>query len=286
MSVPKRLLICYAHPDDESFGLGALIARYVAQGVEVYLICATSGEAGSMDKSYIEQYGSIQAARLAELTCAVERLGIHDLFLLGYRDSGMMNHVDNTHPQCLWYQWNHDSESVVRSFVRVMRQVQPQVIITFNEYGGYGHPDHIACHHATIAALEHVNDPTYHIDDLPPCLPQKLYYSTVAQTPMQIRIWQERLKGVDPSKAGRNHDVDLLAILDHMTEITTHITITEYLQAWDDASNCHASQGGARIFLGFPLWLRRLLFRYQGFTRVIPSWQPHETIETDLFSGL
>ena len=109
MSVPKRLLICYAHPDDESFGLGALIARYVAQGVEVYLICATSGEAGSMDKSYIEQYGSIQAARLAELTCAVERLGIHDLFLLGYRDSGMMNHVDNTHPQCLWYQWNHDS---------------------------------------------------------------------------------------------------------------------------------------------------------------------------------
>lgn len=286
MSLSKRLLICYAHPDDESFGLGALIARYVAQGVEVYLICATSGEAGSMDESYIQQYGSIKATRLAELDCAVQVLGIRELFLLGYRDSGMMNHPDNQHGDSLWSQWNHHNEEVVRSFVRVMRQVQPQVIITFNEYGGYGHPDHIVCQRATVVALQQVNNPEYHVDDLSPYAPQKLYYSSVAKTPMQIRIWQERLKGVDPSKAGRNHDVDLLAILDHMTPITTHIPITEYLQAWDDASNCHTSQGGARIFLGFPLWLRRLLFRYQGFTRIMPTWQPHEKLETDLFGGL
>jgi hypothetical protein len=91
-----------------------------------------------------------------------------------------------------------------------------------------------------------VNDPDYHVDDLAPYSPKKLYYSTVAKMPMQIRIWQERFKGVDPSRAGRNHDVDLLAILDHMTAVTTHISITKYLQAWDDASNCHLSQGGAR----------------------------------------
>ncbi len=286
MSKGKRLLICYAHPDDESFGLGALIASHVAQGVEVYLICATSGEAGSMDASYIQQYGSIKATRLAELECAVRVLGIRKLFLLGFRDSGMMNHADNQHGDSLWSQWLHNPEEVIRSFVRVMRQVQPQVIITFNEYGGYGHPDHIVCQRATVAALQQVNDPDYHVDDLAPYSPQKLYYSTVAKMPMQIRIWQERFKGVDPSRAGRNHDVDLLAILDHMTAVTTHISITKYLQAWDAASNCHLSQGGARIFLGFPLWLRRVLFRYQGFTRVVPAWQPNETLETDLFAGL
>jgi hypothetical protein len=96
-----------------------------------------------------------------------------------------------------------------------------------------------------------VNDPDYHVDDLAPYSPKKLYYSTVAKMPMQIRIWQERFKGVDPSRAGRNHDVDLLAILDHMTAVTTHISITKYLQAWDDASNCHLSQGGARISWAF-----------------------------------
>ena len=151
----RRLLISYAHPDDESFGLGGLIARYVAEGVEVSLICATNGERGTVKEEFLEGYNSIAALRLAELECASEKLGFKHVVKLGYKDSGMMGSETSNDADCLW---QAQEDEVTRRVVEVIRDLKPQVVITFNRYGGYGHPDHIAIQRATTNAFPLASD--------------------------------------------------------------------------------------------------------------------------------
>ncbi len=281
----RRLLIAYAHPDDESFGLGALIAKYVNEGVEVYLICATNGGAGSVKPELLEGYTSVAELRLAELDCASEKLGFAGVYKLGYGDSGMMGSDANKDPDCLWHVWHTDPDSVTRRIVEVLREVQPQVIITFNEYGGYGHPDHIAIQQATTAAMEHVDDAAYITGSLPPYQPQKLYYSGIAAFLVRIGVWRTRLKGEDPRKVGTNKDIDLVKILDHVDPATTRVDIHDYHAAWDEANACHASQGGGRsTFL--PRWARRLVMRHQDFTRVYPAPTTMRVDESDQFQDV
>ncbi|HVO68925.1 MAG TPA: PIG-L family deacetylase, partial [Aggregatilineaceae bacterium] len=98
----RRMLVCMAHPDDESFGLGALIAKYVAEGVEVSLICTTNGDVGTVQPEFLPGRASISDLRLAELRCATEILGIKEVITLGYRDSGMMGSPDHDHPASSW----------------------------------------------------------------------------------------------------------------------------------------------------------------------------------------
>ncbi|MEM6284961.1 MAG: PIG-L family deacetylase, partial [Chloroflexota bacterium] len=157
----QRLLISYAHPDDESFGLGGLITKYVAAGTDVYLICATNGDAGSMDEDFLKDGRTKKEVRLAELDCASQKLNFKEVFLLDYHDSGMMGSPENDIPESLWATWHREPETVTRQVVEVMRKVRPHVVITFNEYGGYGHPDHIAIQQATVKAMDVVNDAGY-----------------------------------------------------------------------------------------------------------------------------
>lgn len=282
-----RLLIAYAHPDDESFGLGGLITKYVEQGVEVYLICATNGDAGSMDEEFLQGGKTIKDVRLAELDCAVQKLAFTDVFLLGYHDSGMMGSPDNQREDSLWYTWNHMPDTVTQRVVEVLRQVRPHVVITFNEYGGYGHPDHIAIQQATVAAMDVVNDAQYITGNLPPYQPQKLYYSSIPKLPVQIGIATTRLRGKNPRALGRNEDIDIVAILEHVDEPTTRIHISDYMTAWDEVSACHKSQGGGGgSFFGLPRWARRVLFPTQSFTRVTPPVEQRGIVEYDLFENV
>ncbi len=283
----RRLLISYAHPDDESFGLGALIAKYVDEGVDVYLICATDGAAGSMDEEYLENGKSVRDVRLAELDAAAEVLQFKNVFMLGYRDSGMMGNADNDVPESLWASWHREPETVKRRVVEIMREVKPHVVITFNEYGGYGHPDHIAIQQATVAAMEVVNDPTYVTDGLAPYQPQKLYYSSINKLPVQMGIFMTRLRGQNPRALGRNKDIDIVAILDHVDTPTTVVNISAYYDAWDTASACHASQGGGqRSFFNLPRWTKRVLFPTQSFRRIYPAAGGNTVDETDLFANV
>ncbi len=280
----RRLLICYAHPDDESFGLGALISKYVAEGVEVYLICATNGDAGSMDEEFLQDGKTIKEVRLDELARANEILKFKAVFLLDYHDSGMMGSPENDLPESLWYTWQHTPDEVTHKVVEVLRKVRPHVVLTFDEYGGYGHPDHIAIQNATMAAMGVVNDPDYHTGGLPPHEPQKVYYSGIQKLPAQIGILTARRKGKNPRKLGRNADIDIVAVLEHINAPTTRVNISQYWAEWDRASACHASQGGAsRSFLGLPRWARQMLFPTQQFTRVFPPVQQSGIIEQDLF---
>ncbi|NDJ60432.1 MAG: GlcNAc-PI de-N-acetylase [Chloroflexi bacterium] len=278
----RRILIAYAHPDDEAFGLGAVIARYVDAGVDVYLICATNGDVGTVSPEQLNGYQSVAELRLSELDCAAAKLRLKQVFTFGYKDSGMMGSETSRDPACLW---QADPAAVTRRIVAVIRAVQPQVVITFNRYGGYGHPDHIAIQRATIDAFALAADPAYSTDQ-PPYQAQKLYASSIPQTQLKIALAVLRLRGQDPRKLGKNKDIDLRAVLDHIEPTHAIVDIRDYHRAWDEAGDCHRSQQGGGPGLRFPYWLRRRLIPWQGFTRLYPIPLTDQIDETDLFANV
>jgi N-acetyl-1-D-myo-inositol-2-amino-2-deoxy-alpha-D-glucopyranoside deacetylase/mycothiol S-conjugate amidase len=281
----RRLLIAFAHPDDESFGLGALIAHYVAAGVEVYYLCATDGDAGTVSPELLEGYASVAELRVAELDKASAILGFKQVFRLGYRNSGMMRSPDNDHPDSLWYTWTHTPEAVIRRVVEVIREVRPQVVITFNRYGGYGHPDHIAIQRATTEAFSLAGDDHYLTAGLAAYAPQKLYYNNIPLFILNLMVRWMKLRGKDPRNVGRNADIDLQAILDNVEPIHARVVVGRYIKQWQEASACHVSQGGGRA--GFaPMWVRKLLGVRQGFTRVCPVPARDTVDERDLFANV
>ncbi len=278
----RRLLISMAHPDDESFGLGGLIAKYAAEGVDVYLICSTDGGAGTVAPEMLNGYNSISELRLAELDCASAVLGFKKVFLLGYKDSGMMNSETSLDPEC---SWQAPREEMARRVVEIIREVRPQVVITFNRYGGYGHPDHIAIHRATMDAFTLAGDSAYITEGQVPYAPQKLYFGAFPTWRLRYNIMLIRLSGKDPRQMGRNKDIDLMEILDHAEPVHTRINIKPYLEIWDEASRCHASQLAGGLVRG-PIWMRKLLWHKQGLTRVIPAPPAQRVDEDDLFTGV
>jgi LmbE family N-acetylglucosaminyl deacetylase len=224
----RRLLISYAHPDDESFGSGGLIAKYVAEGADVYLICATDGDMGTIPDEMKGLYSTVRELRLSELDCASEVLGFKKVFRLGFKDSGMMMDASVNDPDCLWYKWQNSPEVVTRRVVEVIREIKPHVIVTFNKYGGYGHPDHIAIQAATTEAFKLAADSHYNTDQ-EPYEPQKLYYSSIPEFAIRLFIFMMRLRGIDPKRGGSNGDIDFTKILDNIDPNHAIIDIGDYL---------------------------------------------------------
>lgn len=281
----RRLLICFAHPDDESFGLGAAIGKWNDDDVDVYLICATNGDVGTIPDSMKDKYATVAELRLSELECCDKILNFKQIFRLGYRDSGMMGSETSKHPDSLWHQSETNPERVTRDVIKVMREIRPHVVVTFNKYGGYGHPDHIAIQRATVKAFDCVNDPNYDADGLAPYLPQKLYYSAFPKITLQMRILNTYLKGQNPRQMGVNKDIDIVKILDHIEPIHARIPIADYFDIWEQASQCHASQGGGRIS-GTSKWWRQIVYSKQGFTRVYPAPTRDIVDEDTLFANV
>ncbi|MEL6307353.1 MAG: PIG-L family deacetylase [Chloroflexota bacterium] len=285
----KRILISYAHPDDESFGNGGTIAKYVAEGADVYLICATDGDVGTIPEDMQDQYETTRELRLAELHAANEILKFKEMFLFQYKDSGMMGNEANEDPDCLWATYHREPESVEHRVVEVIRKVRPQVVITFNEYGGYGHPDHIAIQRATVKAFDLAGDPNYITDGLAPYQPQKLYYSAIPARFLKTLLFILKLRGLDTTAMGTNKDINFDAIIDHIEPVHTAINIADYIEEWDAASACHKSQGGGgaqSLFGRLPMWVRQMLQGTQTFTRVHPAPDPQGYMERDLFAGV
>src|SRR5690606_32564052 len=193
-------------------GLGGLIAKYVAEGVDVYLICATNGECGTVAPEHLNGYESVAALRLSELACAAEVLKLKHVYTLGYHDSGMAGSETSKNPACLW---QADTAEVTRRVVEVIREVQPQVVITFNRYGGYGHPDHIAIQRATTTAFSAAGDADYNTGQ-PAYRPQKLYFSGINTAQLRFGITLMRLRRQDPRRLGKNKDIDLVKILENI----------------------------------------------------------------------
>ncbi len=155
------LLAVFAHPDDEAFGTGGTLARYAGEGVAVTLVCATRGEAGEIAEGTGATPETLGEVRENELRCAAETMGVRDVVFLGYCDSGMAGTPENRHPNTFV---NTPAEDVVRQLVAIIRRLRPEVVVTFEPNGGYGHPDHIAIHKHTVAAFQaaadSANDPS------------------------------------------------------------------------------------------------------------------------------
>ena len=164
------MLLVHAHPDDETINNGATMARYVAEGAQVTLLTCTLGEEGEVLVPELAQLAADQADqlggyRICELRAAMDALGVTDLRFLGgagrYRDSGMMGTPANENPRAFW---NADLDEAVAHAVAVVREIRPQVVVTYDENGGYGHPDHIQAHRVAMGAVEAAADPAYRPD--------------------------------------------------------------------------------------------------------------------------
>ncbi len=274
------LLAVLAHPDDESFGIGGTLALYASRGVEVHLICATRGEVGDVSAEYLEGFQSIAERRESELRCAAGILGLAGVHFLDYRDSGMPGSPNNSHPQALAAQ---PLEAVAERVVRLMRQIRPQVVLTFDPIGGYRHPDHIAIQQATVRAFSEASNPDFAPKDLPIYSPERLYFSTFPHGFLRLAVRLLPLFGRDPRKFGSNGDVDLTAIAAAEFPIHARIDIRSVAKKKSEAAACHASQGGGNMGGGPAGFFFRLLNGSERFMRAFPPTGSGEKIERDLF---
>jgi len=281
--VSKKLLAVLAHPDDETFGMGGTLALYARQGVDVYLICATRGEVGEMDPKFLRGFNSIAERREAELRCAAEQLGLKGVIFLDYRDSGMVGSPENNHPQVLASQ---PLEQVAAEVTGFIRRLKPQVVITFDPIGGYRHPDHIVMHQATVRAFEHAGDESYRLDDLEPFKPQKLYYHTIPHSILRLAVRLMPLFGQDPRRQGVNKDIDLISITEVSFPVHARINFKPVARLRDEATACHASQGGGRFMTGPMAYLRRIFGSYETYMRAYPPPLSRSRLEKDLFEGV
>ncbi len=133
MSKQRTLVFFGAHPDDETFGMGATLALYALRGVKVYCVCSTRGEAGTVDPELMKGYATIGDLRWNELKCAAQVLGLADITYLGYRDSGMQGSEQNKHPDALAMAL---TEEVTGRMVKIIRELKPDVVLTHDAGGG------------------------------------------------------------------------------------------------------------------------------------------------------
>ena len=277
----KKILSVLAHPDDESFGMGGTLALYAGQGVKVHLVCGTRGEAGEVGPEHLQDYESIGALREAELRCAAGHLGLAGVYFLDYRDSGMTGSADNQHPNALI---QAPLNEVAAKIVHYIREIQPQVVLTFDPIGGYRHPDHIAIHKATVKAFHSAGDSNYP-SDLAPFQPAKLYYHTIPRNFIRLTVRVLKLLGKDPSRWGENKDIDLTSLAIDDYPVHAQINYRSVDSRKSAASFCHASQGGAGLAKGPLKWVARWVGGKDQFMRAYPPPEPRER-ETDLFDGI
>ncbi|SDD00637.1 N-acetyl-1-D-myo-inositol-2-amino-2-deoxy-alpha-D-glucopyranoside deacetylase [Actinokineospora iranica] len=232
LTAPPRLLLVHAHPDDESLWTGGTIARYAAAGVQVTLVTCTLGEEGEIIPESLAQLGAAAADqlggyRVAELRAACAALGVSDHRYLGgmgrWRDSGMAGVPANDHPRAFV---NGDPAEQTEALAAILRDVRPQVVVTYGPDGGYGHPDHIRAHEITVAAAAGVPEVA------------RLYYAVVSR-----RAVEEGLAALADvaDLPFRLPEPGELSVVDD-AEITTTVAIADHLPAKLRALRAHATQ--------------------------------------------
>ncbi|MFG2127818.1 N-acetyl-1-D-myo-inositol-2-amino-2-deoxy-alpha-D-glucopyranoside deacetylase [Streptomyces sp. NPDC048751] len=232
----RRLLLVHAHPDDESINNGATMARYAAEGAHVTLVTCTLGERGEVIPPELRQLtgDALGLERLRELGAAMDHLGVRDHRLLGgpsrYRDSGMMGLADNDDEGCFW---QADVDEAAGHLVEVMLEVRPQVLVTYDDNGGYGHPDHIQAHRVAMRAVELAAERGWEI--------AKVYWNRVPRPVVEDAFARLRddLPGLPFTKAAAVDDVP--GVVDD-DRITAEIDGTAYAAAKAAAMRAHATQ--------------------------------------------
>jgi LmbE family N-acetylglucosaminyl deacetylase len=215
------ILASYAHPDDEQ-GVSGTLRQYVEQGIRTGLVCATRGEVGEIADPSLATPETLGEVREQELRSAAEIIGIHDLYFLDYRDSGMVGTPENQDPRAFI---NANEDEAVGQLVRIIREFKPTVIVTFDETGGYGHPDHLAIHRWTTKAFRMAGDASCYPEAGPAFAPRRLYYASIGRS--SIRKMAEYLREQNIHSVFANLDPEKLGLPDEL--ITNKINVAQYV---------------------------------------------------------
>jgi N-acetyl-1-D-myo-inositol-2-amino-2-deoxy-alpha-D-glucopyranoside deacetylase len=251
----KHILLVHAHPDDESIGQGATMAKYVEEGIGVTLVTCTGGEMGEilvpeMEHMAADQDDTLADQRQVELDNAMKALGVTDYRYLGgfktYRDSGMQWHedghaipADDVHENAFW---NADLTEAANHLVAVIREVRPQVLVTYDEFGGYGHPDHIQAHRVATYAASLAAVPSYRQDlgvahDI-----AKIYWGAMSESRMRAGLRALRDAGDTTTFEGMDPDGPLPPFITPDENLSAVVDATAYVDQKMDALAAHATQ--------------------------------------------
>lgn len=276
----KKILAVLAHPDDESFGLGGTLALYARRGYETYYVCATRGEAGSADPEFLDGFKDTAELRTNELMRAAKELGLKEVIFLGYRDSGMPGMEANQHPDA---QINHPIEEVAGRIVKHIRTIKPDVVVTFDPIGGYRHPDHIHIHKATVLAFANADDETFYPEHGEGFRPQALYFQVFPRGWLRFLTRMMPLFGKDPTKWGRNGDINLKELAEVDFPVHVRVRTREVAEIKHIASIQHASQGGGQMRRGLMGFITKVMGEREEFMRAYPPVTDDFKRKGDLF---
>ena len=283
---PLRLLAVHAHPDDESSKGAATVARYVEEGVQVMVVTCTGGERGDVlnpeTQALVDEHG-ISVVRQREMAAAVEVLGVEHAWL-GFEDSG---YPEGEPPPPLppWCFADLPLEVAAAPLVSIVRTFRPHVITTYDENGGYPHPDHIRCHEVAMEAYLASGDLARYPDGLAPWTPLKLYYH---QTFHRARL--QALHDVMLERTGASPYTDWLDRWrdrpDDAHRITTRVSAAPWFHVRDAALRAHATQVPPDgIWFAVPLDLQHEVWPTEDY-QLADSRVPTTVPEDDLFAGL
>ncbi|GAA0393198.1 GlcNAc-PI de-N-acetylase [Acrocarpospora corrugata] len=264
------VMAVHAHPDDEVMGTGGMLARYAEEGIRTVLVTCTNGEQGDGPGGVKpgqpgHDDAEVARVRLGELRLSAEHLGIAHVETLGYRDSGMDGWDGNGHDAAFA---NIPLAVSAAKLGDLIRHYRPQVVVAYDEKGGYGHPDHVQAHRIAVAAVEATG------------IPDKLYYTAtplswmvdmmayMAESGMDTEGWDDPAEFTVPDEA-----------------ITSILDVAQYGDRKIKAMSAHASQGDSEFFLSMPAELQHRMFAAEAYIR---QWSkvPAPDHEDDLFAGL
>jgi len=281
--VTRRLMTVHAHPDDESSKGAATLARYAADGVDVLVVTCTGGERGDVLNKALdtpETQANLAEIRKQEMAAARDILGVRQRFL-GFVDSGLPEDGEALPAGCFALQ---PLEVATAPLVAAIREFRPHVLITYDESGGYPHPDHIKTHQVSVAAFDAAADPERYSGAGPAWQPLKLYYQATLS-----RAWFQALhdamtaRGIDsligPVLADWPFTAPSLAA-------TTRVQCAEYFDTRDRAALAHATQMAPdHPFFAHPRDLEREVWPTEDY-HLVQSLVDTEPPEDDLFAGI
>lgn len=268
---PPTLLCIVAHPDDETFGAGGTLIHAASQGMRAVTVCATRGEAGEIMERSGATPETLADVREAEYRKAGKIMGVSESILLGYRDSGMAGTPENEDPNAFIQQ---PGESVVGDLIEVMERVRPDVVLTMDPGGGYGHPDHIFASKCALIAFERMQS-----EAAGGYAPKKLYYFAFPRSRMREAF--DQMAAEDPDSPMAQIDPDALGVPDE--QITLTVGFPQHEERLREAFAAHQSQLSPLDRM--PDEVAPVFLHYAYYIRVHP--QPATAgDETSLFDGV
>ncbi|MFI8101882.1 N-acetyl-1-D-myo-inositol-2-amino-2-deoxy-alpha-D-glucopyranoside deacetylase [Streptomyces sp. NPDC086023] len=289
----RRLLLVHAHPDDESINNGATMAKYAAEGAHVALVTCTLGEEGEVIPPELahlaaDRDDTLGRHRIDELAAAMAELGVTDHGFLGgpgrFRDSGMMGVPQNRRPGAFW---NTDVDDAAPYLVEVIRRVRPQVMVTYDPNGGYGHPDHIQAHRVAMRAAELAAEKAFRRDLGEPHEIRKIYWNRIPRSVVEEGFERLHAKGEESPFPGIATVEDVPGVVDD-SRITAEIAADAYGSAKAAAMRAHVTQiavDGPFFALSNDLAQPLFATEYYELVKGVPGVPAGER-EHDLFAGV